>query len=250
MRRAIFKPPVAWVTRWLVIANIAYFLFGAAFASFHGWNAGEYLAGEGRTTNAVLIELGALNPELVFLPNGQRPQYERIILFFFLHIGILHIGMNMYFLGTLGRQIEGMWGSSRFLVIYFVAGIVSGCMVLLLTPIQERQGLTAGALGCLFGIFAAMVVWFAFNHQHLPQNVVQAFSRNLGINIILLLVINFVPGVSWQGHFGGAVGGLLAALLLHLQCFHPVRGSHPRNARRAADSGRLLHRGLWQAGRL
>ncbi len=247
VRQAIFKPPTAWATRVLVSANIAYFLFGAAFASFQGRNVGDYLAGKGRTTNAMLIELGALHPELVFLPDGQRPQYERIVLFFFLHIGVLHIGMNMYFLGTLGRQIEGMWGTGRFLVIYLIAGIVSGCMVLLL----HAEGLTAGASGCLFGIFAAMVVWFALNHHHLPQNVIQAFSRNLGINIVLLVVINFLPEVSWQAHFGGAVGGLLAALLLHVQRFSPVRA-----IRLLALVGvPLIPLGffaavLWQAGRL
>ncbi len=154
--------------------------------------------------------------------------------------------MNMYFLGTLGRQIEAMWGSVRFLVIYFVAGIVSGCMVLLLAP----AGLTAGASGCLFGIFVAMIVWFALNHHHLPQNLIQAWSRNLGINVILLVAINFIPGTSWQGHFGGAVGGLLAALLLHVQRFHPVRA-----VRMLALAGvPLIPIGffvavLWQAGR-
>jgi rhomboid protease GluP len=250
VRRAIFKPLTAWVTRGLLIANIAYFLFGALYAAHRGWDAGEYLTGDGRSTTFVLIQLGALDPELVFR-EGHRPEYERIVLSCFLHIGLIHLAMNMYFLGTIGRLIEGMWGSGRFLVIYLVAGIVSGCMVLLLAPLLGESALTAGASGCLFGIFASLVVWFALNHQHLPQNVIQAMSRNLGINIILLLVINFIPGVSWQGHFGGAVGGLLAAFLLHVHRFHPVRA-----VRILALLGvPLIPLGffiavLWQAGRL
>ena len=79
---------------------------------------------------------------------------------------------------------------------------------------------TAGASGALFGIFAALVVWFLFNRRYLPERVEQSFSRNLGINLILLIAVNFMSNVSWQGHLGGAIGGLLAALLLHVERFH------------------------------
>ena len=46
-------------------------------------------------------------------------------------------------------------------------------------------------------------------------------------NLVLLIGVNFIGNVSWQGHLGGAIGGLLAALLLHVQRFSPsgvVRG--------------------------
>lgn len=228
VREAIFQPPTAWVTRVLLAANIGYFLFGALFAAWHGLSADDYLAGNGRSTNQVLIDLGALHPSLVFPPPqpGEptpRPQYERLILFCFLHIGFIHLLMNMYFLGTLGSQIEALWGSARYAAIYVVAGIVSGCVVLLDAFLQGDGGLTAGSSGCLFGIFAAMIVWFVLNRQHLPPNVIQMWSRGLGINILLLVAINFFPGISWQGHLGGAIGGFLAALLLHVQRFHPIR---------------------------
>jgi rhomboid protease GluP len=41
--------------------------------------------------------------------------------------------------------------------------------------------------------------------------------------LFLLFAINFLPRVSWQGHLGGAIGGFLVALLLHVQRFHPSR---------------------------
>jgi membrane associated rhomboid family serine protease len=48
-----------------------------------------------------------------------------------------------------------------------------------------------------------------------------AWSRNLGLNIVLLVAVNFFPNVSWQAHLGGAIGGLLAALLFQVQRFNP-----------------------------
>ncbi|MBI2804525.1 MAG: rhomboid family intramembrane serine protease [Planctomycetes bacterium] len=258
VRRAIFLPQPPVVARVLLIANLLYFAFGAAYAVQHDLELNEYLLGEGATTTAVLKALGALRPSLVFPDQrvlDNRPQYERIVLACFLHIGLLHLFMNMYFLGSFAPHIEGMWGHARFLAIYLVSGIVSGCVVLLLAQSDHRPGgegpITAGASGCLFGIFVAMLVWFWFNYTYLPDGLVQAWKRNTVINVVLLLAINFFPGISWQGHFGGAVGGLLAGLFLHANRFHPspiVRWLALGGV--AAIPLGFFVAVLWQAGRL
>lgn len=221
VRRVLTHPQPGYVSRVLLIANIGYFIVGAIYASYQGWPVADYFLGEGRATSATLIDLGGLRPDLVF-PAG-RPQFERILLHAFLHIGFFHLLMNMFFLGTIARPIEAMWGSLRFLAIYIVAAITGGCVVLLMGLMQREGALTAGASGALYGVFMAMLVWFLLNRQHLPDSFIQDMSRSLMPNVILMVVINFMPGISWQGHFGGAIGGLLAALLLHVQRFHPSR---------------------------
>ena len=228
VRAAVFAPRRGYVTRVLLAANVLYFLYGAFFAWQHDLPVNEYLAGDSRVCNLVLGELGGLWPPVTVPDAGvteRRPEFERIILSFFLHIGILHLLLNMYFLVMIGQLIETMWGSVRFLVIYFTAGIVGSCAVLLITHLEHLAPrdtpLTAGASGCMFGLFAALIVWFALNYQHLPPNVIQAWSRNIAINLALLVAINFVATVSWQGHLGGALGGFLAALFLHVQRFNP-----------------------------
>jgi rhomboid protease GluP len=225
VRRAVFAPSPARVTWILLAANVLYFAYGALYAEQNNLDVADYLQGKGQAASTVLLRLGALYPPLVFPEKFNldlRPQFERIVLCMFLHVGLLHIGMNMYFLYGMGRQIEGMWGWHRFLAIYFVAGIVSSCVVLLfsLSQLNEHR-LVAGASGSLFGIFMAMVVFFWFNREHLPERLIQDWSRNLAVNAFLLIAINFLPGISWQGHLGGAIGGLLAALLLQVQRFHP-----------------------------
>ncbi|MSQ97179.1 MAG: rhomboid family intramembrane serine protease [Gemmataceae bacterium] len=268
VRRAVFEPKTAYVTRILLIANLIYFGIGALVAWHQQLPVSEYLQGDGATTTQVLITLGGLHPVLVFpdqlpahervpsvlgfleesLP-AKRSQFERLVLSGFLHIGLLHLAMNMYFLATLAKQIEALWGWARFLAIYFVAGIVSGCVVLLINV--GPTDVTAGASGCLFGVFAAMIVWFSLNYQHLPDSLVRDWSRNTMINLVLLIAINFVPHVSWQGHFGGAVGGFLGAILLHVNRFHSspfVRGLALAGV--PAIPLFFFVAVLWQAGRL
>ena len=247
IREAFLDPRPPYASRILLIANIAYFLFGAFVCSQMGGTIGEYIHGSGKTTAAVLIRLGVLHPALVFQDIGTRPQYERIFLHQliqegllenrahtrpqferiflcnFLHWGLLHLVMNMYFLAVLGPLIERVWGLYRFLAIYFVACLVSGCVVLQIVSVQQSFGLTAGASGGMYGLFTSLLVWFVLNKQYLPATLIEAWSRNFTINLVLLIGINFLPNVSWQGHFGGAVGGLLAALLLHLQRFSPLK---------------------------
>jgi rhomboid protease GluP len=227
VRAAVFEPTRPLVSRVLLAANLLFFAFGGFYTWNNSLDISHYLEGSSPppdfTTNFVLLKLGALHSSLVFLP-GNRPQFERIILSAFLHIGLLHLFMNMYFLFSLGPVIESMWGSLRFLAIYFIAGIVSGCVVLQFEMTQRRGIVVAGASGCLYGIFVALMVWFFLNRQFLPERLIQAFKNNLATNVILLVAINFVPGISWQGHLGGAIGGLLAALLLHVQRFHPSPG--------------------------
>lgn len=275
VRRAIFEPKQAFVTRILLIANLCYFAVGAGYAALRpGLSVSDYLLGDGVSTSEVLIALGALHPALVFpdklppeervpsvlgplenLLSSKRPQFERLLFLNFLHIGLLHLAMNMYFLATIAKQIEVMWGWARFLAIYIVAGLVSGCVIMLLGEIAQRgggrTGLTAGASGCLYGVFASMIVWFSLNYQHLPDRLVQDWSRGTMINMILLIAINFVPGISWQGHFGGAVGGLLAGLLLHAQRFHPSRAVRWLALAGVPAAPVLFFVAvLWQAGRL
>jgi rhomboid protease GluP len=138
-----------------------------------------------------------------------------------LHIGILHLGMNMYFLASLSGLIESMWGRWRFLAIYFIAAITGSCAVLSFDLMHERNVYTAGASGALCGLFGSMLVWFAFNRQFMPEQLSADWARTIAVNTILLIGVSLLSNVSWQGHLGGAIGGALAGCVYQLQRFHP-----------------------------
>lgn len=138
-------------------------------------------------------------------------QYEpwRFLTAAFLHVGIWHIGLNMYALYLVGPTLETVLGRARFLTLYLLAAIGGAVAVLLLASPDSPSWVTpvAGASGAVFGLFAAL----ALTMRRMKRSDSQ---------ILLLIAINFalgfmIRGISWQGHLGGLlVGGALAAAYL------------------------------------
>jgi membrane associated rhomboid family serine protease len=130
-------------------------------------------------------------------------EYYRIITSMFVHLGPLHLLMNMWALWIVGRAVEAALGPLRYLILYFLAGIGGSVSVMLFSPFPGG----AGASGAIFGLFAALFV----------------ILRRLGQDtsaLIPLLVINalfsLAPGISLAAHAGGFVtGGVVAAVMAY-----------------------------------
>src|SRR5205085_490603 len=98
----------------------------------------------------------------------------------FLHLGVLHIGMNMYALYVLGPLLEAMWGSWRMLVVYLVAAITGSCVVIW----TDRSAV--GASGAISGLLGSLAVWVLLNHEHLPPPMAAGLKRMVTVNLVLL----------------------------------------------------------------
>jgi membrane associated rhomboid family serine protease len=132
----------------------------------------------------------------------------------FVHLGLLHLLTNMMVLYNAGRFIESLWGPGRYLVIYLLAGVTGS-----LAGLAAAPGGIAGASGALCGLIAALTVWMIVNGGYLPERLRRELWNNLSMNLLLLVAIGFVPGVSNWGHGGGALAGAAAAVCLHYQRF-------------------------------
>jgi membrane associated rhomboid family serine protease len=227
VRETLLTPTTPVMTRILLAANIAVFLYGLFLAQrvqlptdvyLHLNPIGGVPAAHAEKFNQVLASQGAVSGLEYGTGLGW---WARLVASYFVHIGLTHLFMNMLFLYRAGPFIERMWGSWRFLVIYMLAGLGGSCMAMGLSPIdsQGRLTLLAGASGALCGIFAAEAAWLLLNRRYLPPNIVRSWVGTLMQNTFLIVVISVLPGVSGLGHLGGAIVGFVSAVLVHYQRF-------------------------------
>jgi membrane associated rhomboid family serine protease len=126
----------------------------------------------------------------------------------FLHAGFGHlIGNTVPFL-VLGATIA-LSGLARVAAATAVIAVVGGLGTWLLAPSGTNH---IGASGVVFGYAAYLVSrgLFSRNLLHLAAGVL--VIAVYGTTLLFGLVPT--PGVSWQGHLFGAVGGVVAARLL------------------------------------
>ncbi|HEY2072163.1 MAG TPA: rhomboid family intramembrane serine protease, partial [Gaiellaceae bacterium] len=134
-------------------------------------------------------------------PDVAQGGWWRLITAAFLHEGIFHIGLNMLSLFFIGPAVEQFLGGSRFLAVYLVAGLAGSAGALLQAPLTY----TVGASGAIFGILGA---FFILEWQTTGRLAGQAMTW-----ILINLVFSFtVSGISWGGHVGGLIAGILATL--------------------------------------
>jgi membrane associated rhomboid family serine protease len=122
----------------------------------------------------------------------------------FLHFGLIHLALNMYFLYILGPMLEPALGRVRYLLLY-LASLLGGSLGVILL---DRVGVSAGASGAVFGLMAAAAVG-------LWRRGVNPLTTGIGTALVLNFVITFaIPGISIGGHVGGAIAGALCGLVM------------------------------------
>jgi rhomboid protease GluP len=151
-----------------------------------------------------LILAGAIIPQAV-----AAGEYYRIVTAGFLHFGIMHIAFNSYALAQAGMVVENIYGSARFIIIYFIALIAGGVLAFEMTI--GTGNVTAGASGAIMGLFGAMAA-FGLKTPQLRRALVgwAAFP------IVATLAYGFAnpQGVSNAGHIGGVIAGAIAGFLI------------------------------------
>jgi rhomboid protease GluP len=163
----------------------------------------------GSTNDLTLLAFGVKsNPAIA---NGQWWRFATPI---FLHIGLLHIVFNSYALWIVGPQVEKLYGSARFVILYVLTGVASVAASYFYRP--EVQ--SAGASGAIFGLFGVLLV-FGIRHRH---DIPPFFKRAVGTGVLPVILINLVigfsiPFVDNSAHIGGLVAGAALAAIIPFQ---------------------------------
>ena len=129
----------------------------------------------------------------------------RLVTSMFLHAGIIHLLFNMYALYVLGPQLESFFGKVKYLIIYFISGIIGGLIAMMFL---SSTTVCVGASGAIFGLIGAFI-FFGYHYRVYFGSVIKS-------QIIPLLVANFIlgfaiGGISMAAHIGGFIGGILSA---------------------------------------
>ncbi len=127
-------------------------------------------------------------------------QYYRLVTAAFLHGGLLHLGLNMFAIVVVGREVEAALGRVRFLVLYLVSALGGSVFFYLF---GSPRALALGASTATFGLFGALFV-LARARQLDTSQIVMLIAFNLFLGVV-------IPGIDNLGHVGGLVTGVVVA---------------------------------------
>ena len=147
-------------------------------------------------------------------------QWWRLLTAMFLHIGVLHLAMNMWALSSLGRLVERMQGTFAFVVVYLLSGWAGN----LLSVVMKPYTVSAGASGAIFGVYGALLAVALRPRQSMS---VQAL-RPLRSSAFAFLGFNLWLGVTsahidLAAHAGGFACGLVCGAISNHELTRPAR---------------------------
>ena len=134
----------------------------------------------------------------------------------FLHAGWDHLISNSLPFFVLGFLVL-LSGLARWLVSSLIIIIVSGMTAWFLTPANT---IILGASGLIFGWLTYLLARGIWSRR--PAQVAVAVVVLLVYGGLIWGVLPSGAGISWQAHLGGALGGVLAAWLLHRRASRQV----------------------------
>jgi rhomboid protease GluP len=137
-------------------------------------------------------------------------EYYRLVTSMFLHLNLTHLVFNGYALYVLGRDVESLFGTARFALIYFLGGLSASLASFVFT-----NNPSVGASGAIFAIFGAEMVYF-YQHRELHGAAGRQHLQQLMFIMLLNLGLGFFSTtgatsfrIDNAGHIGGLVGGVV-----------------------------------------
>ena len=176
--------------------------------------------------NFIVLIATFISPQvIVFL--GLRPatflsQPWSIITNLFVHAGLWHFFANMITLYFFGNFLSRLIGEQKFLMLYFAGGIMGNIFHIIISflgyflsvsflgsPFTPLIG-ASGAVFALGGALAVMTPRLRVYVIPIPAPIPLWVAVIGGFIVLSLLSINL--NISWQGHLGGLIAGLIAGL--------------------------------------
>jgi membrane associated rhomboid family serine protease len=184
--------------QWLIVANVAVYIFELLLEAFSGPSAYSWFI------HAFgLVPSGVTHALRIWQP----------FTYLFLHeaSSIWHILSNMFVLYMFGRELEVAWGRNKFLQYYFLTGVGAGLINVIVKTVPVFWGHspsdvpTIGASGAIFGVLLACAILF-------PDRQVIMFPIPIKMSMRTFVIV--MTALEFLGTFG--LGGDKISHICHL----------------------------------
>jgi membrane associated rhomboid family serine protease len=181
----------------------------------------QFFLGEAKG-NEFVFQHGAIPINIM-----QGKDLQNLLISMFMHGGWMHLIGNMLFLWVFADNIEATVGPKKFLVFYFLGGIVAGLVHCVLSPNSEVPCVGAsGAISAVLGAYILMfpksqikvlVIYFMTTFRvpamyFLGFWIVQQLFSGVGS-----LGLKAEGGTAYWAHIGGFAAGLIGGFLFKNQ---------------------------------
>jgi len=186
----------SYITSLIILLNIIVFII-MVIKGVDFWNP----------SSESLLNFGANYRPLIL--NGE---WWRLVTCCFVHIGIIHLLVNLGALYYIGELLEPLLGVARFTTAYLLTGI-AGSMA---SIYWHENTVSAGASGAIFGMYGVFLALLTTNL--IKKNQRKELLSSIGIFIAYNLLYGILKGKNdglIKGEIDNAahIGGLLAGLL-------------------------------------
>lgn len=207
------NPKTLSVTVWLIIVNIAIYLFLKISTLTSKLPTEEWL-GSSPAVYFIIKPMSILQGEYI----------SALFLHMFTHVFLLHLAVNMFVLFSLGSLCERIIGRRRYIWFYIISGLFAGILTVVLSGFFGNSDLGArvfgspeifmmGASGAIFaiaGLYVMLLPRLKFMIIFLPFF---SFPAYVMIPVALfgmwLLTIIFNLPIGNVAHFGGFLAGII-----------------------------------------
>ncbi|GAA4339048.1 rhomboid family intramembrane serine protease [Flaviaesturariibacter amylovorans] len=139
-----------------------------------------------------------------FPPYTLDGQAWRLLTCIFVHVGVVHLVMNMYALFLVGTILEPMLGWKRYLAAYLATGLLASLTSLWWHPVPRLAAGASGAIMGLFGVFVALLTT-----KLVPPRTRASLLRGFLVYIGITLLYGLKQGVDNAAHLGGVLSGFV-----------------------------------------
>lgn len=153
-----------------------------------------------------------------------RKMFWQPVSYMFTHGSFVHLLFNMFVLYQIGTAVERAIGSKEFLIFYFVTGILSGLLSLLVYLLTGQWAVfLLGASGAIYGLLLAYAVLFP-KAKLFIWGIIPVSAPLLVIVYAFIELLSGMEGSSGVAHSAHLFGILVAWLYFVIRFgVHPLK---------------------------